>query len=190
MGVFITLPVAERSPIFCATFCCCFTVQRSLSDRLAVVVSAGDLCAHTFQFYCMGFCRHSLDALERCEEAHWNRVRARVLVEAPDPIGVAGAKDVFKQEVTPLLMRAPRPSEVTSSDVALFRAKCSPLIDAALFWHKYRADMRTWQQEYYKRVSKQDMARYGGGGGDAELCSSNDSMMLEDDDDDDLDAEH
>jgi hypothetical protein len=134
--------------------------------------------AHTFQTF---NAKHSLDALERCEEAHWNQVQARVLVEAPDPIGVAGAKDVFKQEVAPLLMRVQRPSEVATSDVVLFRAKCGPPLDATPFWHQYRADMRTWQQEYYKRESIKSMACYGGS---AELCSSNDSMMLDDDDDD------
>jgi hypothetical protein len=131
--------------------------------------------------------------LERCEEAHWNRVRARVLVEAPDPIGVAGAKDVFKQEVAPLLMRAPqRPSDVTSQDVVLFRAQCGPPLEATPFWHKYRADMRTWQQEHYKRESIQTMARYGGSGGSGgatELSSSNDDSMILDDDDN-LDTEH
>lgn len=72
-------------------------------------------------------------------------LRAAVLPEAPDPIGVAGSTDKMKQEVAPILNAA-------AESIDLMGSSCSPATltssaSVSNFWHKYRQQFHDFQRD-------------------------------------------
>jgi hypothetical protein len=85
---------------------------------------------------------HSLDTLERQELALRARVRATVLPEAPDPIGVAGApEDRHKHNLTQLLH--------SNNNLQQDTPKMDPIAGGGMnfcFWDKYRSRHAEWHR--------------------------------------------
>ena len=108
--------------------------QYGTTVRLPVLVANTRSLSSCSSFSLRYVC--SLDALERLEESRLETLRAAVLPEAPDPIGVAGSTDKMKQEVAPILNAAGDALDLVG-----------PSTFTTSFWHKYRQQFHDLQRD-------------------------------------------